>query len=316
MRNVEPGFPDFALVYLDHPVPHNFAAPLVLSGDRIDKPIPVWQAGYSRGQPLKFRKGVTAQMHVSPRLLRFHENLTMFGGDSGSPVFNYHNQVVGIVSARAGFEEFRLVIDEKTKEPKIESIVYQTAACKDLKQWGQSFRVDYLRWFLERNAKLRLTLSFYQYGDKEQGLVDSLQPCTVKVTGRWYDRTTAQEFSRPIGSIELAGRYSADAWIDFGTDSGNQNTLPCDILGFELALGPMAGLAPEQSYYPIRSLNYMKLRVSSPNQAEEASGQWLDLTKLFNREQSVSADDPGYNLMSYDTIRPRFDSAMENLIFS
>ena len=57
----------------------------------------VWSAGYGYGLPLKYREGQRCQVFKEDLSLSISCGITCFGGDSGSPLFNGQNEVVGVI---------------------------------------------------------------------------------------------------------------------------------------------------------------------------------------------------------------------------
>ncbi len=79
--------PDYALIQLDHKVSGHKPLPVDRSagpkkGDR------VFVTGHPSGLPFKFAGNASVVRPVDPRLAYFHTDLDVFGGNSGSPVFN------------------------------------------------------------------------------------------------------------------------------------------------------------------------------------------------------------------------------------
>jgi hypothetical protein len=88
---------DFALVRLDRPVKNR--RPVVTSRSRLRGKLVA--AGYPTGMPLKFStNGRVRRMDEDS----FETNLDVFGGNSGSPVFNERGELEGIITE--GEEDF------------------------------------------------------------------------------------------------------------------------------------------------------------------------------------------------------------------
>lgn len=101
-------FRDFALVQLDRPVldrePLKLSTAAVGTGDRVS------MIGYPLGLPVKLTDGAKVIVNDLSRQA-FVTNLDAFDGNSGSPVFNSTNEVVGILVAGTPSESW--VRDEK-----------------------------------------------------------------------------------------------------------------------------------------------------------------------------------------------------------
>lgn len=87
-------FRDFALIQLDRPVLDR--VPLTLSNTAVAEGDAVTMLGYPLGTPLKLSRNAKVVM-TRPAAKSFVTNLDAFDGNSGSPVFNAKNEVVGIL---------------------------------------------------------------------------------------------------------------------------------------------------------------------------------------------------------------------------
>lgn len=83
---------DLAVIRLDRPVKGFRPVPISFKG--VKRNDPLWMAGYPSGVPLKITD--KAQVLAQNRFF-FRANLDAFGGNSGSPVLNSQNEIVGIL---------------------------------------------------------------------------------------------------------------------------------------------------------------------------------------------------------------------------
>lgn len=93
---------DFAIIQLDRKVvgrkPLKLATTEVKSGDRL------MVVGYPLALPLKYATGVAVDTHFTDFI---NTNLDIVGGNSGSPVFNSKNEVVGIAVRSFPYEDLK-----------------------------------------------------------------------------------------------------------------------------------------------------------------------------------------------------------------
>ncbi len=87
-------FRDFAIVQLDRPVRDRF--PLTIAKQAVQKNDAVSIIGYPMGSPMKSADNAQVIFN-NPVATIFVSNLDAFEGNSGSPVFNAKNEVVGIL---------------------------------------------------------------------------------------------------------------------------------------------------------------------------------------------------------------------------
>ena len=88
---------DFAILRLAEPI--KGVRPLLFSQTLPLPDTTVWSAGHGRGLPLKYREGKRCEIFVQDVNLAISCGITCFGGDSGSPLFNEQNEVVGLVTS-------------------------------------------------------------------------------------------------------------------------------------------------------------------------------------------------------------------------
>jgi V8-like Glu-specific endopeptidase len=100
----EPPYRDFALVQLKRPVTDR--APLVLSKQKIQSHDAVRMVGYPLGQPAKLSRDADILLN-NVKKQSFITNLDAFEGNSGSPVFNAQNEVIGILIGGTPAESLR-----------------------------------------------------------------------------------------------------------------------------------------------------------------------------------------------------------------
>lgn len=103
-----PPFRDFALIQLDRPVTDR--KPLTLSTSPVTRGDAVTMLGYPLGTPLKLSKNAKVTL-TNPEAKSFVTNLDAFDGNSGSPVFNAQQEVVGILVS--GTPQFSLIRQEE-----------------------------------------------------------------------------------------------------------------------------------------------------------------------------------------------------------
>lgn len=94
IREEKPPYRDFALVQLDRPVKDRM--PLKLSTSEVRVGEPLFMLGHPMGMPLKLSPNAKVLLNNSARE-SFLTSLDAFEGNSGSPVFNSKNEVVGIL---------------------------------------------------------------------------------------------------------------------------------------------------------------------------------------------------------------------------
>lgn len=100
----EPPYRDFALVQLKRPVTDR--TPLVLSKQKIQPGDAVRMIGYPLGQPAKLSRDAHILLNNISKQ-SFITNLDAFEGNSGSPVFNAQNEVIGILVGGTPSESLR-----------------------------------------------------------------------------------------------------------------------------------------------------------------------------------------------------------------
>ena len=107
VQDEEAPFRDYALVQLDRPVLDR--QPLKIATAPVQMGEPVTMLGYPLGSPLKLSSNAKVIL-TNPVANAFVTNLDAFDGNSGSPVFNARNEVVGILVA--GTPEASLIEDK------------------------------------------------------------------------------------------------------------------------------------------------------------------------------------------------------------
>jgi V8-like Glu-specific endopeptidase len=100
-------FRDYALIQLDRPVLDR--QPLTISTAPVQMNDAVTMLGYPLGSPLKLSQNAKIIL-TNPLAHSFVTNLDAFDGNSGSPVFNAKNEVIGILVA--GTPEVSLIHDD------------------------------------------------------------------------------------------------------------------------------------------------------------------------------------------------------------
>lgn len=105
---------DFAIIQLDRKVIDR--TPLPLSLEPVHKEEFIFTIGYPGGLPLKISEN--ARVYENRFIHYFTANLDIIGGNSGGPVFNSSNQVVGIVVRSFPDEDYSY--DEIRKCQKVE----------------------------------------------------------------------------------------------------------------------------------------------------------------------------------------------------
>jgi V8-like Glu-specific endopeptidase len=90
----KPPYRDFAIVQLARPVRDRF--PLTLAKTGVQTREPLSMIGYPMGSPMKSADNAQV-IYNNPSTSAFVTNLDAFEGNSGSPVFNSKNEVVGIL---------------------------------------------------------------------------------------------------------------------------------------------------------------------------------------------------------------------------
>lgn len=104
VREEAPPYRDYALVRLNRDVLDR--EPLVLSKSEVAPFEKVHMIGYPLGQPAKLSRDAFV-LFDNPKAQSFVTNLDAFEGNSGSPVFNSRNEVVGILSGGTPVESLR-----------------------------------------------------------------------------------------------------------------------------------------------------------------------------------------------------------------
>lgn len=104
VREEAPPYRDFALVRLKRPVTDR--APLTLSKETIRVDDPVRMIGYPLGQPAKLSRDARILLN-DVQQQSFITNLDAFEGNSGSPVFNERDEVIGILIGGTPVESLR-----------------------------------------------------------------------------------------------------------------------------------------------------------------------------------------------------------------
>jgi len=97
-------FRDYAVVQLDRPVRDR--APLKMAGGDVTVGESVSMIGYPFGTPAKFSSHARILLNASTES-NFITNLDAFEGNSGSPVFNSNQEVIGILVGGTPVEAFR-----------------------------------------------------------------------------------------------------------------------------------------------------------------------------------------------------------------
>jgi hypothetical protein len=112
IREERPPFRDFAIVRLNRAVKDR--APLKLSMDRLTLTDTYSMIGYPFGTPAKFSSGARLLLN-DLKEQSFITNLDAFEGNSGSPVFNSRDEVVGILVGGTPLEALRPVPGRECK---------------------------------------------------------------------------------------------------------------------------------------------------------------------------------------------------------
>lgn len=94
VREEKPPYRDFALVQLDRPVKGR--TPLKLSAEPLKTDEKLTMMGHPLGTPLKLSSNAKVLLN-NPNRESFLTSLDAFEGNSGSPVFNQKNEVIGIL---------------------------------------------------------------------------------------------------------------------------------------------------------------------------------------------------------------------------
>jgi len=153
-----PGKPDFLIMSLTRSVADR--DPLKFATQR---PLPsseAWIAGHPLGMPKKFSSGLMHEYPDTPihpvnamgPTFRVYNDLCTYAGNSGSPIFDVNNQVVGIhvVGYNPAFTVVAgLVIPTILPTPLTE-----------LTKYAKAMRTDGLRWLFNTNASILVSIEF------------------------------------------------------------------------------------------------------------------------------------------------------------
>jgi V8-like Glu-specific endopeptidase len=104
VHDEHPPYRDFALVQLKRPVTDR--APLTLSKHNAQAGDALRMIGYPLGQPAKLSRDASILLNDVTKQ-SFITNLDAFEGNSGSPVFNAQNEVIGILTGGTPTESLR-----------------------------------------------------------------------------------------------------------------------------------------------------------------------------------------------------------------
>jgi len=300
MMALQPGLPDFAIISLVQAVSAAIA-PLQFSATRVQGNTPVWHAGHPEGLPLKSGQGTTRAEHTPDNQIRLRHNLTIFPGDSGAPIFDGTNQVVGI-HVRGP--------TNGANQPDYGPIpggygcpVYSTASLATEDQWCEAIRTDYFRWFFDVNAHTKLRLSFL-----DRPNIDAYQqPCGLRVAVRLHYPPGGVEPVHVIGTTELGQGYTQNLEINLHPLLQHLAVIPVDVTGINFQLVLPAGAAGNTTAR--RILSSMTLHISSPN----VNREWMDVTKKF--DQTNNNNDVAAGYLSNVVIEPSFDRVLRELIY-
>lgn len=114
---------DYAVVTVDHPIPAEHIASIRITDVALGEPVVV--AGYPCGLPVKYADEAKVFHAGNPNM--FLADLDTYGGNSGSPVFDANNQVVGILVQ--GAKDFHMHRREECRYSNVCS-TYGTLDCE------------------------------------------------------------------------------------------------------------------------------------------------------------------------------------------
>lgn len=166
IKDLIDGVEDVAFLLLDRNVEGRTALTFGPSSlDQYDVDKPLWSAGYSRGLPLKYKFGAHAcrglQQARNPRT--FRHTLSTYPGDSGSPIFNANNEVIGITTASltVGFtigSDGEIIAVRKPFLPNhdVEGLA------------ATGFMTDRVQYLLKSSANVTLA-GYFVFGDAKEG---------------------------------------------------------------------------------------------------------------------------------------------------
>lgn len=169
-----PGQPDLAIIRLETVATQ---PPLVISTNPPAQDEPLWMAGHGDGLPLKISAGQCSRRDIralpKPNVQTFYHNLSSFHGNSGSPIFNNNNQVVGIEVW--GPDDYDIGTGTITG-------LFEAAMPAHLSKWGVGMRTDHMRWLIDTAATVTV-MAWLPSDAKSSETLD----CQITVS---YDKTT------------------------------------------------------------------------------------------------------------------------------